>query len=924
MRATSRLTRSLPSSPRLAPSMLKAALGLSLSLGVASLPGLTGSLHAQTRGGGNQASNAKTDSKVDNKSDPASLAISAEGYIAPPAEIARLVTAPRENNASFTSPNPGTRRLLLRNVSDGLPTLELVGKPHYNLAGMQVDYGANRDRTMTMRSGAGLELLDLQTDRTIKVDVPQGARVGSSNWSPDGTLLAFLALFPSATHIYVVDPTTGKTRALTSRPLLATAVTDFEWSADGKSIVTVLLPANRGAEPKEAPLAVSPLVRVNEDNKLKTRTYADLLVSPFEKKLVEYYTTGQLAVIDVKTRAIKNVGAPGMIRSISPSPDGEYFRTTYMDSTFSYYLPVSSFGSTDVIIDGTGKVIREIASRPTREGEDPDAPPSNGPGAGRAAADTGKRSLSWHPYGAGLMYAQLAPAPRGGGSTAAGGASRTDSASLARRKDRLINWKPPFDSASMTTVYETDGRITSARFSDNGRILFVAETGTGGTTEQAIFLDENNAKFTVVKPPPRPARGDSTAPASPAARSAAFGRGGGPGLLAARPGSRGVPVVIVSTDGKSVFQQGSTPDTGAVIPTTYVDKIDIKTGAKTRIYQSSGEVMETISAPLDDDFSKILVQRESPSVVPQTFVVEVAPRKATQLTKNTDPMPEMTAAIKRTYKAQRADGKTFNVKVTLPANYKEGTRLPALFWFYPRDYDNQDAYDRGTNPGPDGLPTPSRRFQSYGPRTMAFLTTQGYAVVEPDAPIFASDGLLPNDNYVADLRNDLLATIDALDTLGIIDRHRLGIGGHSYGAFSAVNAMVHTPFFKAGIAGDGAYNRTLTPNGFQSERRDLWQGRQTYLEMSPFLYADRLTGALLMYHSTEDQNVGTNPINSERMYHALQGLGKTTALYMYPYEDHGPIARETLLDQWARWTAWMDKYVKNSGAKKVDPKITSQ
>jgi dipeptidyl aminopeptidase/acylaminoacyl peptidase len=200
---------------------------------------------------------------------------------------------------------------------------------------------------------------------------------------------------------------------------------------------------------------------------------------------------------------------------------------------------------------------------------------------------------------------------------------------------------------------------------------------------------------------------------------------------------------------------------------------------------------------------------------------------------------------------------------------------------------------------------------------MAFLTAAGYAVIEPDAPIFASEGRLPNDNYVVDLRNDLAATIDALDTLGIIDRHRLGIGGHSYGAFSAVNAMVHTPYFKAGIAGDGAYNRTLTPNGFQTERRDFWQARDTYLAMSPFLYANQLNGALLLYHSTDDQNVGTHPINSERLYHALMGQGKNVSLYMYPYEDHGPIARETVLDQWARWVAWLDKYVKNANLQKV-------
>ena len=169
-----------------------------------------------------------------------------------------------------------------------------------------------------------------------------------------------------------------------------------------------------------------------------------------------------------------------------------------------------------------------------------------------------------------------------------------------------------------------------------------------------------------------------------------------------------------------------------------------------------------------------------------------------------------------------------------------------------------------------------------------------------------------------DLRNNLAAVIDELDRRELVDRTRLAIGGHSYGAFSAVNAMVHTPFFKAGIAGDGAYNRTLTPLGFQSERRDIWEAPNVYLSMSLFLYANNLTGALLMYHAPADQNVGTDPQNSIRLYHALNGLGKTTALYMYPLEDHGPVARETLLDLWARWAAWLDKFVKNPA--KSEPK----
>ncbi len=883
-------------------------------------------------------------SQNSNSGDP----ITAEGYIRPPEAITKLVDAPRDKNVSYTSPSPGSRKYFLRLVGDGLPSIQYVGKAHHNLGGFQIDQRANRARTMTMRSQAGIEIFEWETGRKVSVAIPAGARVSGATWSPDGTQIAFLALFDDATHIYIADPTNGKSRPLTRSSLLATSVTNYEWSADSKSIVAILVPDARGPEPKEPAIASTPMVRVNESNKLKTRTYMDLLETPHEKDLVEYHMTGQLAVIDVKSRNVRKIGSPGMIRSLDASPDNQYFQVTYVEKPFSYVLPVSSFGSTELIIDGTGKSLRELSKRPLREGEAvnaPNAQPQPQTSARTSPVDTARRNLTWHPFESGMLYAQAAPAVavpqgRGTGAAAAGAAAgavnrgmaagrggapalrAADSTSQSRRSDRLIHWLPPFDSASTKVIYETENRINNVRFSDNGRIMFVSETATNGTYEYAVMLDENNQKFAVVQPSRQGGSaqsGQRPAGATPVVLPAGRGGGAGAAALATRTGSRGAPIVIVSSDGKSVFSHGSSSDsTSGSMPKNYVDRIDIRSGERTRIYETSSELLESISAPLNDDYTKLLVQRESPTVVPQSFVVDVATKQAKQLTNNTDLMPEITSAIRRTYTAKRADGYSFRVRVTLPADYKDGTRLPGMFWFYPREYDNQQAYDRSLNTGGGAA---AQRFQNSGPRSMSFLTTQGYAVIEPDAPIFASEGQLPNDNYVVDLRNNLAAIIDALDTLQIIDRHRLGIGGHSYGAFSTVNAMVHTPFFKAGIAGDGAYNRTLTPNGFQTERRDLWQGRQTYLEMSPFLYADQLNGALLLYHSTEDQNVGTDPINSTKLYHALQGLGKNVSLYMYPYEDHGPIARETVLDQWARWVAWLDKYVKNANSKA--PKITS-
>jgi dipeptidyl aminopeptidase/acylaminoacyl peptidase len=299
----------------------------------------------------------------------------------------------------------------------------------------------------------------------------------------------------------------------------------------------------------------------------------------------------------------------------------------------------------------------------------------------------------------------------------------------------------------------------------------------------------------------------------------------------------------------------------------------------------------------------MIIERESPSQVPDDYLRD-ANGQTRKVTNNKDYSPEITAAPRKLIEVTRPDGFKFWVRVALPPNFTPGSKPPAMFWFYPREYDTQDAYDR-TNRTYN-----KNAFPNLSVRDMDILTKLGYTVVEPDAPITGATGRM-NDNYVNDLRNNLSATIDELERLGYIDRQRLGVGGHSYGGFSTVNAMVHTPFFKAGIAGDGNYNRTLTPNAFQSERRLLWDAPQVYLNMSPLLYANNLTGALLMYHGMADQNVGTDPINAIRLFNALEGLGKTASLYMYPFEDHGPATKETNLDLWARWIAWLDQYVKN-------------
>ena len=835
--------------------------------------------------------------------------LAAEGFVRPPEEIVKAVLAPRHQNVSLSNQSPN-KKYFVKAQSEGLPSMASFAKKFHRLGGLQVDPAANRERSFTTRGNEGFDIIEWETGRSIKVQVPQCASVGTPVWSPDGSQLAFFAHFPTATHIFVADATTGRSRQVTRTPVLATLVRSFEWTADGTGIVTVLLPLNRGAAPVEPAVPPTPKVRLTTGEENQTRTYASLLETPHDKALVEYYTTGQLALVNVRSRAERRIGQPAMIQSVDPSPDARYFRVTTMQKPFSYIVPVSSFGNVEEVWDETGKVMVELSKRPLREGTQPDS-------AERAAQESARRSVAWRPDGQGLSYLQQEP--RRAGATdddsaatpaAAPAQGQRGQAQNSRRKDRVMQWLPPFDSGSAKVIYESDARIGNLRYSDDAQILFITEGAGGGggfggggggggaggnaqVHEYAVFLSEPTKKYTISR-----------------YRSSDFYKL--PGSIMTTRGERGGQVVQLSSDGGHVYLQGTQYNEKFLEnpPRAFIDKVEIRTGTKTRVYEAPTDVFERVVTTVDDDLQRLIVSRESPTMVPDSYVRTVATGDLRKLTDNKDYTPEITRAQRRQVTVTRVDGIRFNVNVTLPENWQPGTRLPALFWFYPREYTSQEAYDRT-------LRTFNKNaFPSVGVRTMDILVKQGYAVVSPDAPILGEDGRM-NDNYVADLRNNLAAVIDELDRQGFIDRTRLGIGGHSYGAFSTVNAMVHTPFFKAGIAGDGAYNRTLTPNGFQSERRLFWEGRETYLAMSPFLYANQLNGALLMYHGMDDQNVGTHPINSERLFHALNGLGKTASLYMYPYEDHGPATEETILDLWARWTAWLDKYVKN-GQKPAD------
>jgi dipeptidyl aminopeptidase/acylaminoacyl peptidase len=842
--------------------------------------------------------------------------LKAETYVNPPADVERIIKAPRVD-ITFTAPSPD-RKWFLKGAGPDRGDIQAYGKPHIYLAGIAIDTIANRSRTLTTSTRQSLMLVDPRTNATRIIETPKGASISAQAWSPNGTQVAYIANFEKASHVYVADAATGKSTQLTRTPVLATLMTSVEWTGDGRSIAVVLVPEGRGAKPTHGANDIEdgPRVRLTESRIVPQVIHYSLLTDPHDQALLKYYTTGQLAVIDVKTRAARAIGRPAMIRSVDPSPDGRYFRVTRMTEPFSYLVPASSFGSVDEIWDATGTVVATVATTPVRDGQrqnTTDVAPRGGGRGGDAGSDTAKRNVQWNPVGPGLVYLQsvFAPAETAGGRAGRGAANGQRQPTSVK----YMSWSPPFGAGDTKVIYEGSPRLTGVSYSANGATMFVADSGT-------VIAIRDGKRFGLGRGVTLPAGGGF-----------GFGGGGGRGgaaaadtsvtggALAMKPNATGQQSVIVSPDNRSVFvsgtrQPGASWQTQA--PRPWVDRLDIETGRRTRVFDNSdpGAYDEFVTA-LDDDYSQFIYTHESPTVIPDAYVRDTRAGTSRKITNNRDVAPEVTGAQhKRLVVTRPRDGLKFFVDVTLPRTWTPGTRLPGIIWFYPREYTSQASYDQSRyatniNQFPD---VPSLRPAS----SVKLWVTQGYALIEPDIPIFGDEGRM-NDNYTRDVKENLDAVLDAVVDAGYVDRNRMGIGGHSYGAFSTVNAMTLVPYFRAGIAGDGMYNRSLTPFGFQSESRNFFQAQDMYLDVSPFYRADKLAGALLMYHSIEDQNVGTALMSSERMFHALQGLGKPAALYMYPYEDHSVGTYASDLDQWARWLAWFDVYVKGAESKAVVP-----
>ncbi len=804
-----------------------------------------------------------------------------ESYLEPDKFIQNILTRNRHYDTLDNLSPDGIHFLIP--VDRYFSNLELMSQKTYRLGMLELCPGVNREWNLSTHGTKGLKIYSLARKKSRMIDLPDDIFVSDMTWSPNGTKIAFLAHFSDGTQVWTADVETGQSRSLSRAPVMATlsgvrsrrgrggsASRMLQWTQNG-SVVTLLVPPGRGAEPEKAAIPETPIIRHTREKASQTPTYPFLLRTPHEKDLFEYYTTSQLSIL-APGQEIKMIGEPAMYESISISPDGLYILAERVTRPFSCIVSYRSFPRELVVMDMEGNLLSTIRKIPLQEGMSRNGGPER---------DL-PRDVAWRPDGKGLYFLWREKGEKGEDT-----AEEEEDAEKNKRKDRLMTLASPFNLEDAEILVESEGTLSDVSFSANGRYAFAGRSKEGKREILAFDLSGEKIKtHTLLK---------DIDPDNPLDL---------PGDIITQTTGNGTPFTLLSRNGKSVYFQGPGYNKDFK-PRPFIDRMVIETGIKERIFESSHDMYERPLAFLDSDMNRIVVSRESLSMFPDSFL-----RKTdgtyTQLTGNTDPFPEFAEAQRIFFEFERRDGLTAYGRLMLPAGTDPGAELPAVFWTYPREYKSFKDYKKSA-------------WQSYNTNSFQHLNyrnaseiwlAQGYAVVVPDIPIIGK-GSTYNNNYIAHLVDSMYAAIRKVDQMNYIDVDRLGHGGHSYGAFATANILAHTPFFKAGIAGDGAYNRTLTPQTFQRERRLLWEAQDIYIEMSPFFEADHLETPLLMYHGAQDNNTGTFLIQSERMMHALTGLGKNAVLYIYPFESHGPRCIETYLDLWKRWTDWFAKYVKS-------------
>lgn len=819
-------------------------------------------------------------------------ALTQDGYVLPSERVQELF-ATDKNFATLDQINPAGTHFFVPHVTE-LTTLERMAEPTLRLGMLELRPQADRPWHLDHYGIDGLRLFDLEAREFMDVELPDDVFISDLTWSPDGATIGFLTHFRDRTEVWSARALDGSARRLDrgndhvitsigsgSRGQGSQPSRMLQWTPDG-SVVTLVEPEGRGTPPVRGSVPEGPVIRRTRDDATPNPTYPYLLREPYDAERFEYYTTSQIAVVRPGQRP-RRVGDPGMYEEIRLSPDGRHLLTTRIVRPFSYISSWNGFPRVTEVLDlQTGEVLATLEEQPLQEAR------RRGGGAGDAP-----RLWAWRPDGQGLSYVRRAPA-------------RADEEEAARdpdeRGDRVFFLPPPFDTAMAGMIAYSPDRVRSLTYTRNGGRLF-AEVDRDGD-RALVHWDLSGGDYEEVpQTVTLPRRRTLVEPWDPDDALEL------PGSLWTTHTGNGVEFARLTEDGTATWLRGS-GYSADLRPRPFVDRVSLADATTERVFEGAATSFDQplVLLPGDGTDAHIVVSREAVHDFPDSFLWDG--RSFENLTNNVDPFPDITAARRIDFEFERRDGLKVKGRVSLPVDYVEGTQVPAIFWTYPREYRSEEAFEQATYR--------SRNLNAHSQlswlRWSDIWLTQGYALIYPDIPIVGENY---NDFYIANMVDGMYGAVRAVEELGVVDIDRIGHGGHSYGAFATANFLAHTPFFKAGIAGDGAYNRTLTPQGFQAEPRNIWEAPHVYLEMSPFFKADQINTPLLMYHGADDNNTGTYPIQSERFMQALQGLGKEAVLYMYPFESHTPRAIENKLDMWARFIAWFDHYVKGADTQEL-------
>jgi dipeptidyl aminopeptidase/acylaminoacyl peptidase len=780
----------------------------------------------------------------------------AQSYQTPPKALADLVTVPLTPTVSLS--DKGAYMLIMEQAS--APTIAELSQPELKLAGLRLNPANNGPSRMQYITGLKIKTLTNKDEKAV-TGLPATPHISFVQWSPDGTKVAFAHSTDSQIDLYVADVATATAKRVGTTVLNATLGAPYYWVSDSKSLIVKTIPAGRGPAPDISRVPGGPTTQENvKGTRGQAPTYQDLLKNPSDEKQFAYYTTAQVVRMGLDGSTTP-IGQAGIIRSAEPSPDGQYVMVETVHTPFSYLVPVNRFPLKTDVYAITGSLVKTLNDSPLQE-----AVPYS-----RDGAPIGPRDFNWRADAPASVYYTVAQ-------------DKGDPKVKADIRDKVFLTEAPF-SAEPKEIYAAQFRFDSFNWG-NALTAFANERWWQSRKALTKIVNPGNWQTSILFD--RSYEDRYSNPGQPDMKQNQYGRE----VLNLLPTNE---ILMLNAQGSS--PEGDRP---------FVSLLSLKTKQSREVWRSAAPYFERPVAVLDAAKQVILTTRESPDESPNYFVRNLKARIAPiQATFFPHPYPQLKGIQKQQLRYKRTDGVELTATLYLPVGYtKEQGPLPTFLWAYPAEFKSKDAAGQVS-----GSPYQFNRISFWG---AAAFVTMGYAILDnASIPIVGEGDKEPNDTYVEQLVSSAKAAISEGVRLGVVDSSRVGVGGHSYGAFMTANLLSHSKLFKAGIARSGAYNRTLTPFGFQNEQRSYWQAPEVYNAMSPFMNADKMQTPLLLIHGEADNNTGTFPIQSERYYNALKGFGATTRLVFLPYESHHYDAKESLLHMLWEMNGWLDKYVKN-------------